>query len=177
MRIRDGRPPILPRKTNNRLAEPMLRFEWFCCLFFIISPSSRWIVAGGNQRELARAKNQKKQQEIQKKKGANDKSSNAGLTLEQRKHRYGWYRFNFVFCISSFPVLQDQVQNICFPPSQIEVCPSKERAIKSFFYSCFAGMPNWWEKNRGGKKKLQLKMQTRINCHTVVHFKWFVVIF
>lgn len=43
--------------------------------------------SGGNQRELARAKNQKKQQEIQKKKGANDKSSNSGLTLEQRKHR------------------------------------------------------------------------------------------
>ncbi|EEB15692.1 conserved hypothetical protein [Pediculus humanus corporis] len=42
---------------------------------------------GGNQRELARAKNQKKQLEIQKKKGACDKSSNAGLTLEQRKHR------------------------------------------------------------------------------------------
>ena len=43
---------------------------------------------GGNQRELARAKNQKKQLEIQKKKGACDKSSNAGLTLEQRKHRF-----------------------------------------------------------------------------------------
>lgn len=36
----------------------------------------------GNQRELARAKNQKKQQEHSKGKGKND-----GLTLEQRKFR------------------------------------------------------------------------------------------
>lgn len=35
----------------------------------------------GNQRELARAKNQKKQQEQAKKKASD------GLTLEQRKHR------------------------------------------------------------------------------------------
>ncbi|XP_046999089.1 modifier of protein aggregation 4 [Schistocerca americana] len=41
----------------------------------------------GNQRELARLKNQKKMQEIQKKKGANDKDSNKGLSLEQRKQR------------------------------------------------------------------------------------------
>lgn len=32
-------------------------------------------------------KNQKKQQELNKKKGANDKDSNKGLTLEQRKQR------------------------------------------------------------------------------------------
>jgi hypothetical protein len=37
----------------------------------------------GNQRELARAKNQKKQQEMAKGKARND-----GLTLEQRKFRY-----------------------------------------------------------------------------------------
>ncbi|CAH1377510.1 unnamed protein product, partial [Tenebrio molitor] len=36
----------------------------------------------GNQRELARAKNQKKQQEMAKGKARND-----GLTLEQRKFR------------------------------------------------------------------------------------------
>ncbi|RZC36307.1 hypothetical protein BDFB_002066, partial [Asbolus verrucosus] len=36
----------------------------------------------GNQRELARAKNQKKQQEISKGKGRND-----GLSVEQRKFR------------------------------------------------------------------------------------------
>ncbi|XP_044256780.1 putative SERF-like protein [Tribolium madens] len=36
----------------------------------------------GNQRELARAKNQKKQQELAKGKGKND-----GLTVEQRKFR------------------------------------------------------------------------------------------
>jgi hypothetical protein len=41
----------------------------------------------GNQRELARAKNAKKQQETQKKKGANDKDGNRGLSLEERKHR------------------------------------------------------------------------------------------
>ncbi|KAK3925348.1 Putative SERF-like protein, partial [Frankliniella fusca] len=40
----------------------------------------------GNQRELARAKNQKKQQELAKKKGANDKDANGGMTLEQRRH-------------------------------------------------------------------------------------------
>lgn len=38
---------------------------------------------GGNQRDLARAKNQKKQQEQQKKKP----SGGDGLTLEQRKQR------------------------------------------------------------------------------------------
>ncbi|XP_077515323.1 modifier of protein aggregation 4 [Amblyomma americanum] len=41
----------------------------------------------GNQRELARAKNAKKQQEIAKKKGANDKNGNKGLSLEERRHR------------------------------------------------------------------------------------------
>lgn len=40
------------------------------------------ILLGGNQRDLARAKNQKKQQEQSKGKGKND-----GLTLEQRKFR------------------------------------------------------------------------------------------
>ncbi|XP_033607006.1 modifier of protein aggregation 4 isoform X1 [Cryptotermes secundus] len=43
---------------------------------------------GGNQRELARQKNQKKQQEQQKRKSSNDKDSNKGLTLEQRKQRH-----------------------------------------------------------------------------------------
>ncbi|KAF4531417.1 hypothetical protein B566_EDAN009662 [Ephemera danica] len=41
----------------------------------------------GNQRELARAKNQKKLQEQQRKKGGNDKESNKGMNLEQRKQR------------------------------------------------------------------------------------------
>ncbi|XP_025414237.1 putative SERF-like protein [Sipha flava] len=44
-------------------------------------------MARGNARDLAREKNQKKQQEIAKKKGIADKGSNAGLTLEQRKQR------------------------------------------------------------------------------------------
>ncbi|XP_013176897.1 PREDICTED: putative SERF-like protein [Papilio xuthus] len=38
----------------------------------------------GNQRDLARAKNQKKQQEIQKKKTASEKT---GMSLSERKHR------------------------------------------------------------------------------------------
>jgi hypothetical protein len=46
------------------------------------------LFVGGNQRELARLKNQKKQQEQQKRKGSNDKDSNKGLTLEQRKQRH-----------------------------------------------------------------------------------------
>lgn len=42
------------------------------------------IFTGGNQRDLARAKNQKKQQEMQKKKNASDKT---GISLSERKHR------------------------------------------------------------------------------------------
>lgn len=41
----------------------------------------------GNQRDIAREKNQRKQIELQKKKAANDKSSNKGISLEQRKAR------------------------------------------------------------------------------------------
>ncbi|XP_078615315.1 small EDRK-rich factor 2-like isoform X1 [Branchiostoma floridae x Branchiostoma japonicum] len=41
----------------------------------------------GNQRELARAKNMKKQQEQAKKKAAADKGSNKGQGLEARKQR------------------------------------------------------------------------------------------
>ena len=48
------------------------------CFYFIL------MILGGNQRELARAKNQKKQTEMSKKKG----TSGDGLTLEQRKYRY-----------------------------------------------------------------------------------------
>jgi len=53
-----------------------------------ILPCDLNIVAGGNQRELARLKNQKKQQEQEKRKGSSDKESNKGLTLEQRKQRH-----------------------------------------------------------------------------------------
>ncbi|CAG0886651.1 unnamed protein product [Darwinula stevensoni] len=42
---------------------------------------------GGNQRELARLKNIKKSQEQQKKKGANEKDGNKGMSLEERRHR------------------------------------------------------------------------------------------
>lgn len=44
-------------------------------------------ILGGNARDLAREKNQKKQQEIAKRKGISDKGTNQGLTLEQRKQR------------------------------------------------------------------------------------------
>jgi hypothetical protein len=44
-------------------------------------------MARGNQRELARAKNAKKQNESTKKKGASEKDGNKGMTLEQRKAR------------------------------------------------------------------------------------------
>ena len=45
------------------------------------------IILGGNQRELARQKNQKKLQEQMRKAGADIKGANAGLTLEQRRQR------------------------------------------------------------------------------------------
>ena len=41
----------------------------------------------GNQRELARQKNQKKLQEKSKGSSANAKDGNKGLSLEERKHR------------------------------------------------------------------------------------------
>ncbi|XP_076322103.1 small EDRK-rich factor 2-like [Tachypleus tridentatus] len=44
-------------------------------------------MARGNQRELARQKAVKKQQEQNKKKSAELKTGNKGLTLEERKHR------------------------------------------------------------------------------------------
>lgn len=42
---------------------------------------------GGNQRELARQKNAKKQASLAKSKAASDKSGNKGAGLEQRKQR------------------------------------------------------------------------------------------
>jgi len=41
----------------------------------------------GNQRELARQKNQKKQSENVKKKGADEKDGNKGMSLEERRQR------------------------------------------------------------------------------------------
>ena len=41
----------------------------------------------GNQRDLAREKNLKKQQEMKKKAGANGKDGNTGLTTEKRLER------------------------------------------------------------------------------------------
>ena len=44
-------------------------------------------MTGGNQRDLAREKNQKKQQDMAKKKAADQKDGNKGMSLEERKHR------------------------------------------------------------------------------------------
>ncbi|BHF64314.1 hypothetical protein SprV_0200731600 [Sparganum proliferum] len=44
-------------------------------------------MARGNQRELARQKNQQKQQELKKSQAAKDKQGNKGLTLEERRQR------------------------------------------------------------------------------------------
>lgn len=41
----------------------------------------------GNQRELARQKNQKKQQQIAKQKGSKEKDGNKGASMEARKIR------------------------------------------------------------------------------------------
>jgi hypothetical protein len=47
------------------------------------------IATGGNQREKAREKAQKKQQEAAKKKNSSAKEGNQGMTLEERRERYG----------------------------------------------------------------------------------------
>jgi len=44
-------------------------------------------ILGGNQRDLAREKNQKKQADAKKKQGASAKEGNKGMTLEERKAR------------------------------------------------------------------------------------------
>jgi len=41
----------------------------------------------GNQRDKARLKNMKKQQEVSKKTGADQKGANKGLSLEERRQR------------------------------------------------------------------------------------------
>ena len=45
------------------------------------------LTSGGNQRELARAKNAKKQAAMSKSKNASDKSGSKGAGLEKRKER------------------------------------------------------------------------------------------
>lgn len=50
---------------------------------------------GGNQRELARQKNAKKQSEISKKKGSSEKGGNKGMSLEERRHRLTIVQYNF----------------------------------------------------------------------------------
>ena len=45
-------------------------------------------IAGGNQRDLAREKGAKKQQEKEKSKSAAEKEGNKGMSLEARKQRW-----------------------------------------------------------------------------------------
>lgn len=57
---------------------------------------------GGNQRELARQKNQKKQQEVKKSNAANAKEGNKGLSLEERKLRYYYHPYNsLINCVKT----------------------------------------------------------------------------
>lgn len=64
--------------------------------------------SGGNQRELARQKNKKKQEDLKKKQAADNKDGNRGLTLEERRHRYNcfrmcsyfWVNYCFIFLIA-----------------------------------------------------------------------------
>ena len=56
-----------------------------------------FIFEGGNQRELARAKAQKKQQEQQKRKGSKDQAGNSGQHLQTRKERYPILIFKFCY--------------------------------------------------------------------------------
>jgi len=44
-------------------------------------------MARGNQRDLAREKNLKKQKDELKKKGASDRNGNRGMSLEERRQR------------------------------------------------------------------------------------------
>ena len=48
-------------------------------------------ISGGNQRELARQKNQKKLQQMAKQKRSKEKDGNKGASMEARKLR--WVRF------------------------------------------------------------------------------------
>ncbi|XP_046574427.1 putative SERF-like protein [Haliotis rubra] len=41
----------------------------------------------GNQRDKAREKNMKKQQQVDKQKAAKNKTGNKGMSLEERRHR------------------------------------------------------------------------------------------
>lgn len=63
----------------------MCRILILCSYFVIEIPLT---VSGGNARDLAREKNMKRQVELQKRKCANSKGSNKGMSLEQRKQRY-----------------------------------------------------------------------------------------
>ncbi|XP_022655512.1 uncharacterized protein LOC111263952 [Varroa jacobsoni] len=80
--------PSLPIADKVLLGQSTLRI--------FATPYSRWSNFGivllaamtrGNQRDLAREKNQKKQLELQRKKGSSQKDGNKGMTLEERRQR------------------------------------------------------------------------------------------
>uniref|UniRef100_A0A1X7UV44 Small EDRK-rich factor-like N-terminal domain-containing protein n=1 Tax=Amphimedon queenslandica TaxID=400682 RepID=A0A1X7UV44_AMPQE len=56
-------------------------------LLFTSVTNNNTIMTRGNQRELARQKNAKKQSEMSKKKGSSEKGGNKGMSLEERRHR------------------------------------------------------------------------------------------
>jgi len=53
--------------------------------------------SGGNQRELARQKNLKKQHEQTKGKKADDKDGNKGMNLQERRQRYSMFKEAVIF--------------------------------------------------------------------------------
>ena len=59
------------------------------------------VCAGGNQRELARQKNAKKQQSVAKSKGSGSQGGNKGTSLEQRRHRYANYQPGIVAVLAA----------------------------------------------------------------------------
>lgn len=61
--------------------------RWFYYWHFNREYALEFLPIGGNQRELARQKNAKKQAEQSKKKAGADKGGNKGMSLEERKHR------------------------------------------------------------------------------------------
>ena len=62
---------------------------------------------GGNQRDLARQKNMKKNQEHTKSKKADDKDGNKGTSLQERKQRYRVYCLLVLAVVGSSDCLYD----------------------------------------------------------------------
>ena len=68
-----------------------------------------YLPSGGNQRELARAKNMKKQQEAAKKKGG----SESGVALRERKERFVLQNNEVVITFRVFPDIQINTDLTC----------------------------------------------------------------